>query len=47
MANKTKKKLAAIMFTHLIEYEKYADKDEKFALEVLKEHEKIMLFNIK
>ena len=46
MPNTTKKKLAAIMFTRLVEYEKYSDNDEKFALEVLKEHEKIIANDI-
>jgi len=46
MPNTTKKKLAAIMFTRLVEYEKYAENDEKFALEVLKEHERIIANDI-
>ena len=42
MAESTRKKLAAIMFTRLVEYEKYLKDDKKLALDLLKEHENII-----
>jgi len=42
MAESTRKKLAAIMFTRLVEYEKYLKDDKKLALDLLKEHETII-----
>ena len=38
----TKKKLAAIMFTHLVEYDEYKKEDEKLSVELLKEHDKVL-----
>ena len=42
MSKEIQKKLAAIMFTHLVEYEEYSKNDKKFAKKVLKEHYKII-----
>ena len=42
MPSNTKKKLAAIMFTHLVEYDDYNKTDEKLAISLLKEHDAIL-----
>ena len=47
MSKDTKKKLAAVMFSRLEEYEKYSNQDKAFALDVLKEHNKIISSEIK
>ena len=41
MSTKNTKKLAAIMFTHLVEYDEYKE-DEKLSVELLKEHDKVL-----
>ena len=47
MSDNTQKKLAAIMFTYLVEYDKYLKTDERLALKVLNGHKKILQDNIK
>lgn len=42
MTENIQKKLAAIMFTSLVEYDEYVKKDEKYGIEVLNEHKKIL-----
>ena len=42
MSSSTQKKLAAIMFTHLVEYDEYNRTDENFAISLLKEHDAIL-----
>ena len=46
MAKTQKKKIVAIMFTSLVDYQKLSKKDSKLALEILSEHDKILLKNI-
>ena len=47
MAKTQKKKIVAIMFTSLVDYQKLSKKDSKLALEILGEHDKILLNSIK
>ena len=42
MSKKVQKRLAAIMFTHLVEYDAYLKDDESFAIKVLNEHKKVL-----
>jgi len=42
MSSNTHKKLAAIMFTHLVEYDDYNKTDENLAISLLKEHDTIL-----
>ena len=46
MSDSVQKKLAAIMFTNLVEYDEYLKKDEPLALKVLSEHKEILEDNI-
>ena len=46
MSDNTQKKLAAIMFTHLVEYDKYLKTDETLDLKVLNGHKEILKDNI-
>ena len=46
MAKTQKKKIVAIMFTSLVDYQKLSKKDSKLALEILGEHDKILLNSI-
>ena len=46
MPDNVQKKLAAIMFTHLVEYDQYLKKDESLALKVLNEHKELIHANI-
>ena len=46
MSDSVQKKLAAIMFTSLVEYDEYLKKDESLALKVLNEHKSILKNNI-
>ena len=41
MTDNVQKKLAAVMFTYLVEYDDYLKKDEDHAIKVLNEHKKI------
>ena len=47
MSDKIQKKLAAIMFTYLVEYDEYLKDDENYAIKVLNESKKILKNNIK
>ena len=47
MSSNTQKKLAAIMFTYLVEYDEYLKDDENYAIKVLNESKKILKNNIK
>ena len=47
MTENIQKKLAAIMFTSLVEYDEYLKKDEKYAIKVLNEHKKLLNKSIK
>ena len=47
MSKKVQKRLAAIMFTHLVEYDVYLKDDENFAIKVLNEHKKVLDKTIK
>ena len=47
MTENIQKKLAAIMFTSLVEYDEYVKKDEKYGIQVLNEHKKILSGSIK
>ena len=47
MTDNVQKKLAAVMFTYLVEYDDYLKKDEDHAIKVLNEHKKILKDNIK
>ena len=42
MLENTKKKLAAIMFSKFVEFEKYLSDDEDFAVKILADHDKIL-----
>ena len=42
MAESTKKKLAAIMFSKFVEFEKYLAEDESFAVKILSDHDKYL-----
>ena len=42
MPDNTKKKLAAIMFSKFVEFEKYLSEDENFAVKILSDHDKIL-----
>ena len=42
MSDKIQKKLAAIMFTQLVEYDEYLKKDESLALKLLNNHKEIL-----
>ena len=42
MADNTKKKLAAIMFSKFVEFEKYLSEDEDFAVKILSDHDSIL-----
>ena len=46
MTDNVQKKLAAVMFTYLVEYDDYLKKDESHAIKVLNEHKKILKDNI-
>ena len=46
MSEKIQKKLAAIMFTYLVEYDEYLKNDEEYATKVLNESKKILKNNI-
>ena len=46
MAKTTRKKLAAIMFARLVEYEEHLKNDKQLALDLLKEHERIIAIEI-
>ena len=47
MPDNLQKKLAAIMFTQLVEYDDYLKKDESLALKLLNNHKEILETNIK
>ena len=42
MPDNTKKKLAAIMFSKFVQFEKYLSEDEVFAVKILTDHDKIL-----
>jgi len=42
MPDNTKKKLAAIMFSKFVQFEKYLSEDESFAVKILSDHDKIL-----
>ena len=42
MTDNTKKKLAAIMFSKFVEFEKYLSEDEDFAIKILADHDSIL-----
>ena len=40
MVENTKKKLAAVMFSKFVEFERYLAEDESFAVKILSDHDK-------
>lgn len=47
MTQNVQKKLAAIMFTSLVEYDEYIKKDEQYGIKVLNEHKKVLSNTVK
>ena len=47
MSEKIQKKLAAIMFTYLVEYDEYLKDDENYAIKVLNESKRILKNDVK
>ena len=46
MSEKIQKKLAAIMFTYLVEYDEYLKDDENYAIKVLNESKRVLKNNV-
>ncbi len=46
MSENIQKKLAAVMFTYLVEYDKYFEDNEDYAIKVLNESKTFLKFNV-